>query len=290
MASAKVKDHRYFLLGTSPTIDDIQIKTGKLPTNKQVLLSFIALKESQPNIPLHQVATDTFDKQVFPLYIKAGITTKPEKNAARDIVNLYNEFRKILSIPKLRREKGISKINIAKFKDKLNKTMKFYPADIYDIIMKDSTKDKQTKYEDVEFIKDMENKRSFSMGSANKKLMKTEKKVAQRKLACLKRQKTEEDRKKANESVEQEILSSDEENLNNVEIINEPRSHKRVKKTGQTLFIPPDFMKLPNFVSSAVRNNISPTQLSACMEALISDLKGDPDKFYLHETQAYRYA
>ena len=79
MASAKVKDHRYFLLGTSPTIDDIQIKTGKLPTNKQVLLSFIALKESQPNIPLHQVATDTFDKQVFPLYIKAGITTKPEK-------------------------------------------------------------------------------------------------------------------------------------------------------------------------------------------------------------------
>ena len=38
-------DPRLFLLGSVPTQDDIHIVTSKLPTNKQVLLVFIANKE-----------------------------------------------------------------------------------------------------------------------------------------------------------------------------------------------------------------------------------------------------
>ena len=105
MASAEVKDHRYFLLGTSPTIDDIQIKTGKLPFYKQVLLSFIALKKKPTKYTTASGSHRYFWQAGVSLIHKRSITTKPEKNAARDIVNLSNEFRKILSIPKLRRER-----------------------------------------------------------------------------------------------------------------------------------------------------------------------------------------
>ena len=39
------RDPRLFLLGSVPTQDDIHVVTSKLPTNKQVLLAFIAKKE-----------------------------------------------------------------------------------------------------------------------------------------------------------------------------------------------------------------------------------------------------
>ena len=61
---------RLFLLGSVPTQDEIHIVTSKLPTNKQVLLAFIAKKEefdqTKNKKPMFTAAMSITTKQIMP--------------------------------------------------------------------------------------------------------------------------------------------------------------------------------------------------------------------------------
>ena len=66
-------------------------------------------------------------------------------------------------------------------------------------------------------------------------------------------------------------------------------THKRMKKTGSDIHVPFDILKSSKLVSTAVRNNISPTALAATVESLITSCGGDTSAINLHFTQSYRY-
>ena len=68
-----------------------------------------------------------------------------------------------------------------------------------------------------------------------------------------------------------------------------PVSHKRIKKTGTSVFFSHDILKSPDVVSTATRNNVTPTALSEIAKSLISVGGGDPDKVCLNYSTAYRY-
>ena len=67
------RDPRLFLLGSVPTQHDIYIVTSKLPTNKQVLLAFVANKEkfyqAQNKKPLFKTAMSITGEQFLPIYV-----------------------------------------------------------------------------------------------------------------------------------------------------------------------------------------------------------------------------
>ena len=53
--------------------------------------------------------------------------------------------------------------------------------------------------------------------------------------------------------------------------------------------MPHSILKSPRFVSSAVRNNVAPTVLSALTKSLLVSCNADTTKFNLDPTQSYRY-
>ena len=67
------RDPRLFQLGSVPTQHDIYIVTSKLPTNKQVLLAFVANKEkfdqTQNKKPLFKAAMLITGEQFLPIYV-----------------------------------------------------------------------------------------------------------------------------------------------------------------------------------------------------------------------------
>ena len=68
-----------------------------------------------------------------------------------------------------------------------------------------------------------------------------------------------------------------------------PVSHKRMKKTGTWIFLSHDILKSPDVVSTATRNNVTPTALSEIVKCLISAGGGDPGRVCLNYSTAYRY-
>ena len=64
-------------------------------------------------------------------------------------------------------------------------------------------------------------------------------------------------------------------------------SHKRLKKTGTPGFFSHDILKLPAIVSTAIRNKITPTALSAITASIIKAAGGDTDKVFLNYATAY---
>ena len=89
------RDPRLFLLGSFPTPDDIHIVTSKLPTNKQVLLAFIAKKEefdqTENKKPMFKATMSVTSEQILPIYARARIPTKQANKIALDIVLHYRQ-------------------------------------------------------------------------------------------------------------------------------------------------------------------------------------------------------
>ena len=74
---------RFRLLGTIPTIFDIEIKGNKLPTTKQVLLSYLAHLQSKSK---QESAKETAMK-VKIIYDRARIPTLDPKKMAQEVEN-----------------------------------------------------------------------------------------------------------------------------------------------------------------------------------------------------------
>lgn len=286
---SKLKDPKYFLLETNVTTDDIQIKSSKLPTIKQVLLSFLARKqELRSHDKSHKIvfkaASMTVDEEIVKIYEQARIPIQDRKNMAHEIIKLYESMENLIRIPKDRRNFGSSKYKIEKFKNDLNNTMKLWPKNVDDNIEFD---------EDRVFLRDMQSDRKFTMGGVDKNLSKTEKQIAHRQIAQLKRKNSEEERRLSQENQGTSSTfdisdGTDSDDTPSIPIATKA-SHKRLSKTGVNLFMPHDILKKPAVVSSAIRNKITPTALSAIVSSIVTSCGADPEKLNLHFTQSYRY-
>ena len=125
---ARFKDDRYFLLGTTPTEADKDINTSKPPTHKQILLSFLPRKDENHDSTrkyLYWIAEDTLlDRKLVEHYEKLDCKLKSVRSRIEDLLNLYEEMRKLMKIPKKRRHNSPSAIQaIKEFKQKLETTM-----------------------------------------------------------------------------------------------------------------------------------------------------------------------
>jgi len=92
----------FFLLNTSPSILDKDIKTSKLPTNRQVIISFLAhhdkmLGDGKSTITEAAKQTTTI---VENLYKKANILTVSHHKTCEKIENYYKEMKTLMEIPK----------------------------------------------------------------------------------------------------------------------------------------------------------------------------------------------
>ena len=282
---ARYKDPRYFLLGTVPTIDDKKIATGKLPTNKQILLSFIARKEeltTKAGKYLRDAAKDTI-QEVLPIYEKADIKMKAKNKCEDDVLKLYKDMMSLVSIQMKQRNDPKSLQRIEDFKEKICKTMPLWG--------RNST----ATEEDEAFVENMSTTRTATMAGRDTKTQITAANKAKRKSEDQHR----EEREKARRTIDRPVNDIDEpgtgaeiQEAEDIEAEVEPnieRKHHRSVKTGQNLFIPPDVLSLPTLNSCAARNKISPTVLASLTSSLISGCGGDPNKFNLSYGYSYRY-
>ena len=148
-----------------------------------------------------------------------------------------------------------------------------------------------TNKEDKQFLLSMMSDRKAVMSGVDSKLSETEKKIAGRRAAELKRKHTEEERmrqvNKDTVSEKSDSIEGDSEDPDVIFDVNR-RKHRRTVKTGQNLFIPHDILKSPLVVSAAIRNKIKPTGLSLIVTANIESYGGDTYRFNLNHTQSYR--
>ena len=116
----------YFLLGSTPTEDDLSITGAKLPTVRQVLLCFLASHASP--VTVRAAAKATLVK-VLPFYDKARIPTLNPVKMEEEVLKLHTEMKNLLKIDHQHRETEKNKTKFNNFKQKLEKTMKFWPRD-----------------------------------------------------------------------------------------------------------------------------------------------------------------
>ena len=269
--SKSVSDPRYLLLGTTPSDTDKEITGTRLPTSQQVLLCFLA-HHADRDVTIRTAANLTSD-QVLPFYHKARIPVIAATKVAGKVIELFNEMKGLLK--KKEEEK------IKAFKEKLPRTMKFWPRD---------AKKRITIQEDLDFLLSMESvNREASMGVTDALLATTERKVEGRKTSAEERERIERERKaSANAVVVHEDEPEDEEPNVPYTPVTPTRSHKRSVKTGSPAFWPPDVLKHPEVVEAATRNKITATQLSAVTHALVYATSADPSKLNLNARTAYK--
>lgn len=226
---SRKKDPKNFLLDTTVTRDDLHIITSRLPTMKEVIISFLCRKDVIPNVTqktIHSAALETVIEEIIPIYERARIPTITPKNMALNIKKAHEEMCKIIKLPIKRRESGKAKEHIDKFKKELKMTMPFWPKNVFDLVKNE---------EDRLFLVSMQTDRIASMAGIDKNLAITEHKISQRKIAESKRINIEQSRQEAIASTSTQNISSSSESEDETSsaISQSPkRKHRRLKKTG----------------------------------------------------------
>ena len=121
--SKRLTDFHLFFLGSVPTHDDKLIPINKLPTNKQLLFSFIAREEEEYTTnktkkSMFKAAMLTVTESIFPIYKRARISTKTDKKLSQNIISYYDQMQNIMKIKKANRDFGKAKERIELFKKK----------------------------------------------------------------------------------------------------------------------------------------------------------------------------
>ena len=130
-------------IGTIPTILDTHFTTQKLPTYRQILLSYMAHKDEMNEVckeqhqKISRVASKKTVNLVLEVYRSAQIPTIHQTSMCRKIENLYENMRSLKKIPNDRREK---KRKIPEFINKLDETFPFWQKNIFKIIHSEKVK------------------------------------------------------------------------------------------------------------------------------------------------------
>lgn len=287
---ARYKDPRYFLLETTPAAKDKIITGCRLPTRRQVLLCFIAHKEelrkndTTNSKKVLRDAANATTTLVLPFYEKARIPSLLPNKISQEILKYYDEFKKLLKINVCERKTpGKQLEKIMTFKNQMHETMKLWPRDALSRIKNE---------EDRAFLMSMQSDRKATMSGVDKNLAEMEQRREKRELEEENRRKREsnesQDRFATVSADSHSTEESDEDEDENHDIEIAKPSHKRCKKTGDQIHIPFDILKSERLVSTAVRNNITPTALAATVHSLVEACKGDPSRLNLNPSQSYR--
>ena len=129
---------------------------------------FCCMIANQPyNVGVREAAKMVV-KEVEPFYIKAGIPRIRVDAMAVKIIKLYTEIENLLKQSiKLRGTKAYKK-KLAEFKEKLKKTLHFWPKDAMSRITNES---------DRRFLRSMMGNRNATIGSFDRSLTATERKI-----------------------------------------------------------------------------------------------------------------
>ena len=280
-------DPRHWILGTAPTSLDKTIKGGKLPTRKQVLLAFQARADESKHSGgryLFNAAKETVIQEIVPIYGKAKIGTKKVDVMARDILKLQKQYQEM---NKKNKDATRESDDVTKFKNKLEQTMPFWTK---------VTAAQVKEPEDRAYLESMQTDRKCTMAGVDKKDEKAQKKrsdrmAAERKLIEQEQQRLEASRSTSTTSDEEELIESVDADVEMEEVVpdkGDQRSHKRVVKSGETLFIPHNILSSPAMISVADRNKVSHTALASIVNTLISTCGGDIEKFSVSASSSYR--
>jgi len=287
---------RSSILPTLPDESNQKIAGTRLPTYQQVLLCFLAtmdkqreVNKSKYNQKLVRLCANSVVDEVLSHYNNAKIALIQKHKMAEKVEALHNEYKNLIKLNPKRRKGSKA---VATFQDKLLMTMPFWPRNVL-TIMEESKRgknenEKNAIAEDISFLKSMMTDRVASYQGKDLLTTRAEK-------LRLERQQKERHRIEATllgKCADNEFpltFSGSESSSSEIEC--EPstsRSHKRMKKTGTTIFIPHNVLKSPLIVSTAVRNKISSTALSATLHSVIEACQGDATRVNLHQSQSQR--
>ena len=175
------KDKKLDILPESPGDEHLQISGAKLPSYKQILLCYLSkLKQLRnedlsKNTKLSTTAGKHVACQIIHHYENAHIPTMLEKNMIQYIIKFHDvEYQKCFKIPISRRNNNPT---IEAFKEKLDKTMPLWPRNVFAIMndWKKSKSDEEKKKidDDILFLENMMNERTFVYSSFDSVFTKT---------------------------------------------------------------------------------------------------------------------
>lgn len=286
MAGKTRNETHVFGLGAKVTISDAEITGNKLPTNEQVLRSFRFFQEVGNGTKFHskfEIASLVYEK-IIPFYVKAGIPTLSDKRCKQKIIDLVDNNRKFRSIQIDKRNDPAVIKRLEENQILLNKTFPMWSAD---------AEKTMTNREDIAFLTSMKTDRAASFGSFDRKLNEVAKRKEKR-LDSERKRKIRSDNE-VREAMKTVILSvktvdddSDCDSDDKEYTATPTRSHKRTKRTGSEVFIPPNILRNANVVSLATRLKISPSAQAAFTETIINECGGDIDKITTSYSSADR--
>lgn len=243
---------------------------------------------------IHQNRVKFTEMQQKKLSQKAEIKTIQDHKMAEKVEALIKEYENIKKLNEADKTEGNPKI--VAFRLQLEETMAFWPKNIIQEmeVLRDRPNILQDEenaiQEDINFLHSMQTDRKACYTGRDKRY---EKLITARQNRRGPQPGSSRGNTQSNSSDETiDTTSSDvEENaFEGTESSPVKRKHRRTK-SGVDVHIPPDILKNELIQSTAIRNKITPTALSAVMHSIVSVCnKGDTSGVYLHHTQAYRLA
>ena len=299
--ATRSSDSRLQILKETPGKQHLHIPGSRLPTYNQVLLCYIAhreklrLEDSSKMQPVKKLAIKPTINEISLHYNKANIMMVHERTMTQKILALHEDYWKLM---KLNPERRLQNPLVIKFREKLSKTMPFWPGDAIkkmELLKKGKVEvEKIAIDEDIAFLKSMITDRTAQYSNQDKTTTSIIRKRINREEQI---QDRHENMKKIRieENVQFEWLETDDENEDTIDSIESTsittpvRSHRRTLKTGTNVTIPHDVLKSPLLISTCTRNKITPTKMSAIVHALITACNGETSSVNLSVPTAYRY-
>ena len=289
----RTNDPRHFILNQTPGIEHIEIAGARLPTQEQVLLSYMARMDQQPEgKKCQRTVINAIIDNITKLFKMANIPLKDVSVISKDILNLNKTYQNV--------NKKKNPARIAEFQKQLTSTMQFWPRGTLQKMEKKAEShltpmvEKVSLEEDIKFLKSMMSDRSASCSSKDIKHAERANTRLAKEVQGMKRQEEYESSSSKLKSPctlfeeeEEEVCEDEGHGMFTPPPVK--RSHKRTVKTGLTLEITPDFLRSPLLQQRAQRCGITPTALAATFEAFIESQGGDTSKVNLSHSQAYRY-
>ena len=273
------------ILGETPSILHLQIHGSRLPSNKQIILCYLAhLEQFQSQAPkrfekFKSLAITEVLSQIKPHYLKAGIVLKSDRSityAIEKLNDLYQSAKKKGSITAKKQ-----------FMDCLNKTMILWPKGLEQqmeaklAIPFITPEEKEAIRNDLYFIKSMKTDRVASYSCKDKgaidRLKRTKEREAKEHLRLEENQRQIEEIAStsrigdwSDDDIYDDIDEETERQSNELRNLGGGRQHKRRRKIGTNVTVNWDFAKREDVISMAKRNKLSASVLKDVITTFIS--------------------
>jgi hypothetical protein len=260
-------------LGSGICEDDAEIRCSKLPSNRQIIrCTMWHIQNPENSNQTKWQSGNLVLQKIIPFYQKANLPMISDKKCIEKILKLVADNAKMREIPMERRKMPNAMKKVEVMNNYLEKTFCLWPAAI---TLKNQ--------EDMAFLNSMKTDRIATFGSHDKTFTDKIKRTTERKEQEIKRRKKhlathESFSNKTLDHIEIDSNSSTT-SYENDQLLEQNDSvqshhHHRSRRTGTHAFIPHDILKREKVVSIATRLQITPTQQSAFVKALVEESGG----------------